>query len=47
MTTRRVSEPFGRELDTAKLRRSHNIPGHANHEQITEALIEDDLHGHA
>ena len=26
------SEPFGRELNTAKLGRGHNISGNANHE---------------
>jgi hypothetical protein len=37
------SEPPGRKFNASYTRRRHDISGDANHEQIAEALIEDDL----
>src|SRR4029453_6193976 len=36
-------EPRRGELDAADLGRRHDVAGHADHEQIAEALIEDQL----
>ena len=38
---------LGRELDRADLRGRHDVAGHADHEQIAQALIEDGLGGRA
>ena len=37
------AEPLRRELHTADLRGRDDVAGHADHEQIAEALIEHDL----
>src|SRR4029453_8927779 len=36
-------EALGSELDATDLRRCDDVASHADHEEITEALIEDDL----
>ena len=41
------AEALGGELDAADLRRRDDVAGHADHEQIAQTLIEDDLGGHA
>jgi hypothetical protein len=41
------SELLGGELDTADLRGGHDVAGDADHEQIPQPLIEDDLHRYA
>ena len=41
------AERFGRELDAADLRGRDDVAGHADDEQVAEALIEDDLGRHA
>ena len=40
------AEPRGGELDAADLRRRDDVAGDADHEQVAEALVEDDLGGH-
>ncbi len=39
--------PLGGELDAADLRRGDDVAGHADHEQVAQALVEHDLHRHA
>ncbi len=46
-TTSRVPNRDGGELDAADLRRRDDVAGDADHEQIAEALIEDELGRHA
>src|SRR5688572_13439670 len=41
------AEPLRRELDAADLRGRHDVAGDADDEEVTEALVEDDLRGHA
>ena len=41
------AEAVGRELHAADLRGSHHVPGHADHEQVPQPLVEDDLGRHA
>ena len=41
------AEALGGELDAAHLRRRDDVAGDADDEEIAEALIEDDLGGHA
>ena len=41
------AEALGGELDAADLRRRDDVAGDADHEQVAEALVEDDLGGHA
>ena len=41
------AEPRRGELDAADLRRRDDVSGHADHEQIAQALVEHDLRGHA
>src|SRR5687768_6593656 len=43
----RRAEPGGRELDAADLRRSDDVSGNPDDEQVAQALVEDDLRGHA
>ncbi len=40
------SEPLRGKLDATYLRRSHDVAGNTDDEQVTEALIKDDLYGH-
>jgi hypothetical protein len=40
------AEPSRGELDAADLRRRDDVPGDTDHEQVAEALIEDDLGWH-
>ena len=40
------SEPRSRKFDASYTRRGDDIPSDANHEQIAEALIKDDLGRH-
>ena len=40
------AEPCRSEFDTADLRRSHDVSGHTNHEEIAESLIEHEFRGH-
>ena len=39
-------EPLRGEFDAADLRRSDDVAGNTDHEQVTKALIKDDLYGH-
>ena len=41
------SKLLGGEFNAADLGRRDDVAGDANHEQIAEALVEDDFHGHA
>ena len=41
------AEARRRELDAADLRRGHDVAGHADDEQVAEALVEHDLRRHA
>ena len=41
------AEPLGGELDAADLRRRDDVAGDADHEQVAQALVEDDLRRHA
>jgi hypothetical protein len=41
------AEPFRRKLDTADLRRGDDVSGNTDHEQVSEALIEDGLDRHS
>jgi hypothetical protein len=41
------AEPLGREFHAADLRRRDYIPRDADHEQVPEALVENDLRGYA
>ena len=40
------AESLGRELDAADLGGGHDVAGHPDHEEVAEALVEDDLGGH-
>ena len=40
------AEALGGELDAADLRRRDDVPGHADDEQVAQALVEDDLRRH-
>jgi hypothetical protein len=40
------SEPRSRKFNASYTRRGDDVPGDANHEQIAEALIKDDLGRH-
>ena len=40
------SEPLRGKLDAADLRRSHDVAGNADDEQVAEALIKDDFYGY-
>src|SRR6185295_8094202 len=39
-------EALGCEFHAADLRRRHDVAGHADHEQVAQALIEHELRGH-
>jgi hypothetical protein len=41
------AEAFRGEFNAADLRWRHDVARHADHEKITQSLVEDDLDGHA